>query len=65
MYITVNFFFIDVTHQVCKIFQFSYKIYFLTRMKMYVKEIFKVRFPLSSLPSHYAVVSYAQALILT
>ena len=61
----VNFFFIDVTHQVWKISHFSFKIYFLTRMKMYVRVIFMVRFSLSSWLSYYPVVSYALALALT
>ena len=34
-------------------------------MNMYVKVIFKVQFSLSSLLSHYAVTSYAQALSLS
>ena len=61
----VNIFFIDVTHQVWKISHFSFKIYFLTRMKMHVRVIFKARFSLSSMLSRYAVVSFAQALPLT
>jgi len=65
MFIMVNLFFIDVTHLLWKIFHFSFLIYFLTRMNMYVKVIFKVQFSLSSLLSHYAVMSYAQALSLS
>ena len=65
MCIMVNLFFIDVTHLLWKIFHFSFLIYFLTRMNMYVKVIFKVQFSLSSLLSHYAVASYAQALSLS
>ena len=65
MYIMVNLFFIDVTPQVWKIFYFSFLIYFLTRMNMYVKVIFMVQFSLSSLLSYYAVVSYALASPLT
>ena len=61
MYKTVNLIFTDVI-QVWKIFHFIFQIYFPSRMKMYVKVIFKVQFSLSSLPSCYAVVSYAQAL---
>ena len=59
------FFFTDIIHQVWKIFHFSFLIYFLTRINMYVKVIFKVQFSLSSLLSHYAVTSYARALSLS
>ena len=57
MYIMVMFVCIDVTQIVRKIFHFSVKIYFFTRMKMYVRVIFIVQFSLSSLLFHYAVVS--------
>ena len=65
MFITVNLFFTDVICQVWKIFHSSFKVYFPSRMKMYVKVIFKVQFSLSSLLTCYAVVSYARALPLT
>ena len=65
MFITVNLFFTDVIYQVWKIFHFSFKIYFPSRMKMYVKVIFKVQFSLSSLLTCYTVVSYAQVLRIT